>query len=62
MKRKIKVRTAAITITAVIDTKHYALGRNEVEALREDLADRLMRTLHEVRYVSEPLCRIEVSK
>lgn len=64
MKRSIEIRTnddrGSISISAVIDTKNYPLSRDEVERVRDQLADDLMRAVGNVPYMGVPLSRVKV--
>ena len=50
MKRTIEVRAGDIRITATIDSKRHGLGRDEVEHVRDRLADRLLDAAAELPY------------
>lgn len=60
MLRKIEVRAGAIRIIARIRVKNRLLGRDEIERLRDDLADNLQDAVSNLRYVGVPRNRVVV--
>ena len=60
MKRKIVVSAPGIRIVAVISSRRGDLARSEVEAARDELADRLQEAAAHVRYLSVPRNRVVV--
>jgi hypothetical protein len=60
MKRKIELITSHIRVTATIDNKRRALTRDEVERVRDELADDLMRAVSRVQWLGAPLSRVQV--
>ena len=59
MKRTIEVRTDSLKIVATINTSR-SLTRNEVNTIRDELADDLMRVAANVRWVGVPLNKVRV--
>lgn len=63
MKRSIEVRTGALRITATIDSgkiRNGALTRDEVERMRDELADRLQDAASGLIYDQVPRNRVLV--
>jgi hypothetical protein len=60
MKRKIEVDAGAVRITAVIDSAHRYLTRDEVERVRDQLADRLQEAASGLVYFETPRNRVAV--
>lgn len=58
MKRRIQVSTPSLKITATIDT--FALTRDEVESVRDSLADDLMRVASTLKWCGAPLNKVKV--
>lgn len=62
MKRTIRVRADEVTITAMIDSRHLAVTRDEVEKIRDELADRLQAACSDLPYGAGcPRNRVRVS-
>lgn len=59
MKRRIRVRSDRITIEATIDSKQD-LTRDEVETVRDELADELQRVAADVRWLGSPRHKVRV--
>ena len=51
MKRKIVVRSTHVRIVATLTTNGYPLTRDEVETLRDELADTLQSAAANVRWL-----------
>jgi len=60
MRRKIEVRAGAVSITATIDSRGKFLAREEVDRVREQLADRLQDAAAGVLYIGVPRNRVVV--
>lgn len=60
MKRKIIVTSEGVKITAVISTNGHQLMRDEVETLRDQLADRLQEAASGLIYLKTPRNRVSV--
>jgi len=60
MKRKIVVTTPEISIVAVIRSNGCALMRDEVERIRDQLADRLQEAVADLVYLKTPRNRVTV--
>lgn len=59
MKRKIDVAAYGLRITAVLDSGNR-LTRDEVERVRDELADRLQEAASDLRYFPTPRNRVQV--
>ena len=65
MKRVIRIKSAGgtdVKITAEIDSNGYQLMRDEVEKVRDRLADNLMRALLDLPYSDHRISRMRVSR
>ena len=60
MKRNITVHAGAVQITATINTKGAGLTRDEVELIRDDLADSLQSAASNLRWIGVPRNRVHV--
>jgi hypothetical protein len=60
MKRRINVDAGSIRIAATINTNGRQLTRDEVENIRDDLADELQTAVTRVRYIGIPRNRVKV--
>ena len=60
MKRKIIVTTPDISIVAVIRSNGHSLLRDEVECIRDQLADRLQEAVSDLIYLKTPRNRVRV--
>jgi hypothetical protein len=60
MKRKVEVITSMVRISALINTKDEFMTRDEVEHLRDDLADKLQYVVSDLRYAHTPINRVIV--
>lgn len=56
MRRKIQVECGPIKVVAIINTRE--LSRGEMEAARDDLADRLIEAVAATRYLQSPRNRV----
>lgn len=59
MRRKVVVSNEHMTLTAVIHADK-SLTRDEIENVRDDVADGMMKVVSNARYLSSPLSRITV--
>jgi hypothetical protein len=60
MNRKIEVTAHGVRITATITTNGEGLSRNDVERIRDQLADRLVNAATGLLYIGTPLSRVKV--
>ena len=61
MRRVIRIKAGPVSIIATIDTRSELLTRNEVETVRDELADRLQKSVAGLPYFGAPLNRVEVT-
>lgn len=60
MKRRIEVTAPGVRVVAVLDTRGEPLQRDEVEALRDQLATRLQEAVADLRYIGTARCNVRV--
>ena len=60
MKRVIYVTAGSVKIVASIDTNGHELCRDEIETVRDQLADRLQDAAADLRWIGVPRNRVKV--